>query len=139
MNLNYFNNLVEQKLLATHTCYLGKVTRVNGNFADVQPLSLIKAVSDTSGTKQALVPNVPISQTVLRVLTDGENLVGATVIVICAERDITQTRKGNFALPSLRRHSLSDSIIIGCLNGKSGTSEDDVTITKEEFRVMLTA
>ena len=134
MNLNYFNNLVEQKLLATHTCYLGKVTRVNGNFADVQRLSLIKAVSDTSGTKQALLPNVPISQSVTEYVE-----VGAVVICVCSERDISQTRHGQFALPSQRRHSLSDSIIIGCLNGKSGTSEDDVTITKEEFRVMLTA
>lgn len=115
MKLNFFNNLVEQKLLTTHTCYLGKITRVNGSYADVQPLSLIKAVSDANGKKQALVPNVPISQTVLRVLADGESLVGAIVIVMCAERDITQTRKGNFALPSLRRHSLSDSIIIGYL------------------------
>lgn len=110
MNLNYFNNLVEQKLLATHTCYLGKVTRVNGNFADVQPLSLIKAVSDTSGTKQALVPNVPICQHTAEYVA-----VGSVVVCVCCERDISQTRHGQFALPSLRRHSLSDSIIIGCL------------------------
>lgn len=110
MKLNFFNNLVEQKLLTTHTCYLGTVTRVDGNFADVQPLSLTKAVSDTSGTKQALIPNVPICQHTLEYVD-----VGSIVVCACMERDISQTRHGQFALPSLRRHSLSDSIIIGCL------------------------
>ena len=112
MNVSYFKNLIEQKLLSTHTTYLATVLSMNGEYARIQPLSMVKAVGGES-KKQAIIDNVPISQTVLRVLNDGESLVGATVIVSCAERDISRTRKGEFALPSFRMHSLSDSIITG--------------------------
>lgn len=115
MNLDFFKNYVEQKLLSLHTCYLAKVLSVNGNMANVQPLSLVKPVGGNA-RKQAMIENVPISRTVLYTLQESnENLTGKVVIVIVAERDISRTRKGEFALPSLRRHSLSDSIIIGYL------------------------
>lgn len=112
MNVAYFKNLIEQKLLSTHTTYLATVLSMNGNYARIQPLSMIKAVGGEA-KKQAIIDNVPISQTVLRVLNDGESLVGVTVIVSVGERDISRTRKGEFALPSFRMHSLSDSIITG--------------------------
>ena len=115
MNTNFFQNLVEQKLLTLHTCYLAKVTAVNGGVANVQPLSLIKAVGGTA-KRQAPVHNVPISKTVLYCIEQsGDDLQGKVVVVACMERDISQTRKGLFALPSLRRHSLSDSVIIGVI------------------------
>lgn len=113
MNLKYFENLIEQKLLTTHTCYLAKVLSENGSKATIQPLSMIKAVGGTA-KRQTVIENVPISQVVLHAL-DGSDLVGRVAIVMCAERDISRTRLGEFALPSLRRHSLSDSIIIGYL------------------------
>lgn len=113
MNTNFFSNLVEQKLLSLHTCYLARVLSVNGSFANIQPLSLIKAVGSTAKS-QAVIQNVPISQVVIHSL-DGESFVDKTAIVMCAERDISRTRKGELALPSLRRHNLSDSIIIGYL------------------------
>lgn len=109
MNLNFFDNLVEQKLLSLHTCYLAKVLSVNGDKANIQPLSLVKAVNSTA-QRQTVINNVPICK---HALTD--TLDGSTVVVACMERDISQTRKGIFALPSLRRHSLSDSVIIGVL------------------------
>lgn len=109
MNLSYFKNLIEQKLLATHTCYLAKVLSVNGNKANIQPLSLVKAVGSTP-KRQAMINNTPICKHVLEDITEG-----STVVVACMERDISQTRKGIFALPSLRRHSLSDSIVIGVI------------------------
>lgn len=109
MNLKYFENLINQKLLATHTCYLAKVLAVNGSNANIQPLSLVKAVGSTA-KRQAVMNNVPICKHALEDVTEG-----STVVVACMERDISQTRKGIFALPSLRRHSLSDSIIIGVL------------------------
>lgn len=115
MNLDFFKNLVEQKLLSLHTCYLAKVLSTSGNMANIQPLSLVKPVGGNA-KKQAVIENVPINRTVLYVLQENsENLTGKVAIVICCERDISQTRKGIFALPSLRRHSLSDSIIIGYL------------------------
>lgn len=114
MNTDFFRNLVDQKLLALHTCYLAKVLSVAGNTAKIQPLSYIKAVGG-SAKKQAVLSNVPISRTVIRTLQENETLVGKVVIVMCAERDISQTKKGIFALPSMRKHSMSDSIIIGML------------------------
>lgn len=115
MNLKYFENLVEQKLLGLHTCYLAKVLSVNGSYANIQPLSLIKSVGG-SAKRQTVISNVPISQTVLFCADqNGDELRDRVAIVICAERDISQTRKGVFALPSLRRHSLSDSVIIGVI------------------------
>lgn len=112
MNTAYFKNLVEQKVLSLHTTYIATVISVNGNYAKIQPLSLTKAVGNNA-KKQSVLENVPISQVVLRVLNEDESLEGKTVIVSCAERDISQTRKGLFALPSYRHHSLSDSIITG--------------------------
>lgn len=109
MNVNYFENLINQKLLATHTCYLAKVLSVDGNQARIQPLSLVKAVNSTP-KRQAVINNVPICRHALEGVVEG-----STAVVACMERDISQTRKGIFALPSLRKHSLSDSIIIGVL------------------------
>jgi hypothetical protein len=109
MNVSYFENLINQKLLTTHTCYLAKVLSVNGNKANVQPLSLVKAVN-SAAKRQAVINNVPICRHALE-----DVLEGSTVVCACMERDISQTRNGVFALPSLRRHSLSDSIIIGVL------------------------
>ena len=108
MNLNYFENLVEQKLLVTHTCYLAKVNIVNGEYATIQPLSIIKG---TNGKEKyhAPIEDVPICKHVVGVAA------GSTVLVVCCERDISRTRKGEFALPSLRHHSLSDSVIIGLM------------------------
>ena len=114
MNVSYFKNLIEQKLLSTHTTYLATVLSMNGEYARIQPLSMIKAVGGES-KKQAIIDNVPISQTVLRTLHENETLVGKVSIVVCSERDVSRTRKGEFALPSLRHHSISDSIIIGYL------------------------
>lgn len=109
MNLKYFENLINQKLLGLHTCYLAKVISVDGNSATVQPLALMKAYGE-SAKKQAIIENIPIAKhTVDDVQEDS------TVICACMERDITQTKKGIFALPSLRHHSLSDSVIIGVL------------------------
>jgi hypothetical protein len=114
MKTTFFENLIEQKLLQLHTCYLARVSRVNGNNATIQPLSMIKAVGGKP-KKQAVIENVPISRTVSASLETYETLQGKVVIVICCERDISQVKKGIFALPSIRRHSLSDSVIIGFL------------------------
>ena len=109
MNTSFFENMIEQKLLQLHTCYLAKVSSVNGNFANIEPLSLIKGVN-TAAKRQSVINNVPIAKHAVSSVT-----VGSTAIAICCERDISQTRKGIFALPSIRRHSLSDSIIIGVI------------------------
>lgn len=115
MNLSYFDTLIDQRLLSVSTIFLARVISHNGtSFCTVQPLSFIKAVGG-SPKKQAVLPNVPISQAVLRTLYENETLQGKVAIVAACERDISQTRKNTFALPSIRHHSKSDSVVIGYL------------------------
>lgn len=109
MKLDFFVNLINQKLLGLHTCYLATVISTDGNYATVQPLSLIKAYGENA-KEQAIIENVPIVKHCL-----DDTVTGATVVCACMERDITETRKGIFALPSLRHHSMSDSVVIGVL------------------------
>lgn len=111
MNLKYFENLVDQKILMLHTCYLAKVISVDGEQARIQPLALIKAYKQEA-KQQAIIENVPICKHALE-----DTKADSVVVVACMERDITQTKNGKIALPSLRHHSLSDSIIIGVLGG----------------------
>lgn len=109
MKFNYVDNQINQKLLGLHTCYLATVLSVNSNTATVQPLAMIKAVNQPE-KKQAVIENIPILKHCLEDVQQG-----VTVVCACMERDITQTKHGRFALPSLRHHSLSDSIVIGVI------------------------
>lgn len=111
MNLNFFENLVNQKILSIHTCYLAKVISISGEKARIQPLALVKAYREEA-KQQAIIENVPICKHALEDAT-----AGSVVVVACMERDITQTKNGKIALPSFRHHSLSDSIVIGVLGG----------------------
>lgn len=40
---------------------------------------------------------------------------GDIVFCVCAERDISEAKKGNISVPNIGRHSLSDSVIVGVL------------------------
>lgn len=40
---------------------------------------------------------------------------GDIVICVCADRDITEAKKGNNSVPSVGHHSMSDSVIVGIL------------------------
>lgn len=115
MNIKFFENLINQKILGISTVYLARVLshNSNANKCNIQPLSLIKAVGGTA-KRQTVIENVPISKVVLHAL-EGATLENQVVIVCCSERDISQTRKNIFALPSLRHHNKSDSIVIGYL------------------------
>ena len=98
--------MINNALMQTHTAFCGKVISVNGSFAKVQPLNMVKAIGGNA-QKQAVIPNVPILKHVTGVA------VGDTVFCVCAERDITETRKGNYDLPVHGRHMLSDAVIVG--------------------------
>jgi hypothetical protein len=138
INSNFVNDIVESKLLSLHTCYLAKVLTVNGSRATVQPLTMIKQYGKAA-QKQAPVPDVPISShcrgkvaekelryvsgvsggsasySTVKILTFTGLTAGNIVLCCCCDRDITDAVNGKTALPSNRRHSLSDSIIIGVL------------------------
>lgn len=147
-NLNFINNLIENKLKALHTAYLAKVLSVSGKTAKIQPLGYVKAYGETA-QKQSPLSNVPIatqkivSKTIevvddvtLKLEKDGDNVTdvkvnitnktitipqvesisaGDIVICVCCERDITEAKHGNNAVPAIGHHSMSDSVIVGVL------------------------
>lgn len=113
--INVFQGMINNALMQTHTAFCGKVLSVSGGYAKVQPLHMVKAVGGKQ-QKLAPIPKVPILKPTYR----GKNVsyecdikVGDTVYCVCAERDITETRKGKFALPVQGRHMLSDAVIVG--------------------------
>lgn len=114
---NVIKTMIENALMQTHTAFCGKVLSVSGGFAKVQPLNMVKAVGGKS-QKQAVIVNVPILKPTYKPDVSSEKYVcdikaGDTVFCVCAERDITETRKGKFALPVYGRHRLSDAVIVG--------------------------
>ena len=120
---NVIQTMIENALLRTHTAFLGKVISVSGGYAKVQPLNMVKAVGGKA-QKQAVIPDVPILKPnyKMSVTYKGEGCSesyvcdiekGDTVFCVCAERDITETKKGKFALPVQGRHMLSDAVIVG--------------------------
>lgn len=129
---NAIQGLINNALMQTHTAFCGKVIRVSGDTADVQPLNMVKAIGGKA-QKQAVISKVPIlkpaclpevkytDRTGTSTYTDQKASVkyvvdikaGDTVFCVCAERDITETRKGKFALPVQGRHKLSDAVIVG--------------------------
>lgn len=129
---NVIQGMINNALMQTHTAFCAKVISVSGNMAKVQPLNMVKAIGGKA-QKQAVITNVPILQPTYKVevtytdrayqatYTDQKATVkyindikaGDTVYCVCAERDITDTRKGKFALPVRGRHMISDAVIVG--------------------------
>lgn len=119
--------LINQNLMELHTAFFAKVISVseNGNEAKIQPLNMIKAVGQNP--KKQAVLTAPILPSAhkhgSRTIHVGQysfscptvELVceGDTVLCICGERDITETKKGNFATPPLGHHRISDAVIVG--------------------------
>ena len=128
-SLSFVDSLVEKKLRDLHCGYIGKVISTDGETATVQPLGLLKEVGSTSGRTQAVVSNVPVAckyKFTAKKITDGEgkevtvavpSLIakGDLVACLCADRDITEARRGKNELPPSGRHNISDSIIVGIL------------------------
>lgn len=127
----YLRETIQQTLKNLHTAYLGKVLSVKGNTATVQPLGLTKAYGEKAKA-QAIVSNIPIAFTktkteeitymVSETKTETKTIIvpstlarGDIVVCVVCDRDITEARKGNNALPPVGEHSLSDSVIVGCL------------------------
>ena len=133
-NLRVFEDMIEDKLLDLHTAYVAKVISFNGTCATIQPLGMIKQYGK-SAERQAVVSNAPVIQSARYKLstttracrTSGtgteqrEHIVmspltsGDLVFCVCAERDITEAKKGNISTPQLGHHSLSDSVVVGIL------------------------
>lgn len=118
------NSMINQRLLDTHTNFIGKVVSININTAKVQPLTMYKVYSQKAQTSSVLI-NVPILypyKCVYKVNKSTNEIIGIvqeelnegdTVYCGVCERDITEAKKGNMAAPSVgRHHNLSDCIVI---------------------------
>lgn len=131
--LKVFDDIIEDKLLALHTAYIGRVIATDGQSATLQPLGMIKQYGKAA-ERQSIVSNAPVIQsarykikTEQRTCKVGDtteqrtHLVleplksGDLVFCVCAERDITEAKKGNIATPQIGHHSLSDSVVVGIL------------------------
>ena len=127
-NASIFNQMIEQALLNTHTGFFAKVISVSNNSAKIQPLNMIKAVGGNPQV-QAVLQSVPILQNVRKFKKTTVTISGQSVEMykpttiekndivycLCADRDITEAKRGNLALPALGHHSISDAVIIGVI------------------------
>lgn len=129
-----FQNMIEQALLNTHTAFVGKVVSVKGDLASVQPLNMMQSM-EGKVSKLPKLDDVPILKSVRKwdkkekilASTNGEYThahtveywepkkpePGDVVFCVCADRDIADTKKGDFAVPTLGRHMLSSAVIVG--------------------------
>lgn len=126
--MRFVDAIVEKKLMDLHCGYIGRVLWTDGATAKVQPLGLMKG-SGSAAKSQAVISNVPVAcryKFAAKQITDGggntvtvavptEIAAGDLVACLCADRDITEARRGNNELPPAGRHSISDSIIVGIL------------------------
>lgn len=111
--------MIEQALLQVHTGFCAKVISINGNLAAVQPLNMVKPVGGKP-QMQAVIPNCPVLDSAVKFTSLNPAavrrvLAGDTVYCVCAERDVSETRKGSFATPVLGHHMLSSAVVIGIL------------------------
>lgn len=132
--LNIMENIIEEKLLNLHTCYIAKVLSFDGTKANLQPLNMIKQYGKPA-QKQSILTGVPVIQSARYKLgTEVRScFVGGTsreqrkhlitkplsagdlVVCICGDRNITEAIKGNVSQPPVGHHSMGDSIVIGVL------------------------
>lgn len=132
-NTAFVENIINRKLMDLHCAYIGKVTWTDGETATVQPLGLIKEYGSTATKTQAVIQDVPVAckyklSTESIYYVDGNGIgrsqtvavpkllaKGDLVVCLCADRDITDARRGRSSLPPAGHHSISDSIIVGIL------------------------
>lgn len=138
-NLKFFENIVENKLLNTHTSFIGRVLSTNGVTAKIAPLGMSKGY-DGSVLAQSPISNVPIIHSArwklkkeklryvknvsdhtpafeeVDILVPTEIAAGDVVVCVCCERDISEAKKGNNSVPAVgSTHSMSNSVVVGIL------------------------
>ncbi len=135
-NLGFFENMIENKLKNLHTAYLATVISATKKTAKIKPLCMTKAYGQNE-LSQSVLSNVPIADNVfhpiektytvvvepypyaqkmeIKVIEKKPIQAGDIVVCVCCERDITEARKGRDTVPPVGHHSMSDSVIVGCL------------------------
>lgn len=136
-NTGFFNDIVDEKLLDLNTAYVAKVISVIGNEAKVQPLNMIKQYGKSAQkpspitipilknaryklTKKTIryvskVSNHSPEYNEIDVAVPTEIAAGDVVFCVCADRNITEAKKGVLSTPQIGHHSMSDSVIVGIL------------------------
>ena len=123
---NYFENMVNQKLLHIHTADLATVISVSGSTARLQPLTTRKAVdgkAEKQSTITAVVPkfikvkeeHIICDNIDLKVLVKDDLKAGDLVYVGFCERDITHAKNGAIREATNRHHSSNDAVILRVL------------------------
>lgn len=118
------NSMINQRLMDTHTSYLGKIISINLNLMTVQPLSMYKIYGEKAKTS-SIIKNIPVlcpykyvylvDEETNELIEIEQKSLETGDIVYCGvcERDITEAKKGNIAASSIgRHHNLSDSVVI---------------------------
>lgn len=114
-----FNGMIEQALLQVHTGFCAKVISVSGNLATIQPLNMIQAVGGQP-QQQAVIPNCPVLENAVKFTSLSPPAArriqgGDIVFCMCADRDISETRTGAFAVPVAGHHTLAGAVVVGIL------------------------
>lgn len=122
--LDFFENMIESKLLGLHTCFLAKVISTNGSTAKIQPLGKTKEYGKESQT-QSVLSNVPIANSAKYKYTKE---------TITHLKDVSlNTSSGTFA------KSVSGGAESPAYVSSSGSAITSVSITKDtETKDMVT-
>ena len=127
-------DIVDEKLLDTSTAFIGKIISFDQNkkTANVQPLTMTKAYGKEAKQRAVLtdipvlnnaqyklkfsyvvIPKVGVSD---KQYAEKEYIAaGDLCVCIVCDRDISEARKGNSALPSLGCHEIQNAVVVGVL------------------------
>lgn len=117
------NSMIDQRIMDTHTNYVGKIISINLNLITIQPLSMYKVYGEEAKTT-SIVKDIPIlfpykyvykvdknTNELKEVVQEGLESGDAIYCGVC-ERDITEAKRGNVSTAIGRHHNLSDSVAI---------------------------
>lgn len=133
---------IEQAMLSMHSAFIGRVISVDttAQTAKIEPLSMTR-MTDGTVSKMAVLPEVPISKNARKFSYDSRTINGGAyvdgksgtssitfndwtvigvqandiVMCLCADRDITETIGGSFAIPAYGNHSMGDAVVVAIL------------------------
>mgnify|MGYP004688774769 CR=1 FL=1 len=126
------NSLVDEQMMNLSTAFIGKVISFNieNRTATVQPLTKTKAFGKKA-KDQAVLSNIPVLNNAQYKLTfryiscegfaggffaEREYMkAGDLCVCVVSDRDITEARKGNSAVPARGHHEIRNAMVIGCL------------------------
>lgn len=106
----FVRTLINNINVGINVAQLGRIVKINGTQADVQPL----AHNFADDSKRGLLLSVYMTRTVREAKTAPK--VGDAVIVLFLDRSLENWTGdgGDFKLDSGRMHDVNDAVIVGC-------------------------